>query len=784
MPATRRLAAILFADIAGYTRMMQTDEQSGLKKVKRFQKELNRLLHVHGGTLIKDMGDGCLCSFSSAVAAVECGRDLQVAMLNEPTVPLRIGIHLGDVVFEEKNVYGDGVNIAARIESVGVPGSVLFSRKVWNEIKNHTSLSSCSLGPMTFKNVEDPVEVFALTHAGLPVPAGRQAKGPVERAQNDGSHLKNRKLITGVGLLLILAGIFLWKNGLPAVVGQDSGVTLPQEIREKRVAVMDFTNNTGEANLDALGVLASDLVTNGLSEIDIKVCSPQTVRQYRNSAGILPGNVENLPSFSELTDADLKVEGFYFLNGEEMVIKSHLTDATTGSIIRNFPEIKGPVIEKNELVDQLRRRLMGYWSARNDIDQDKFQPPLYEAYQEFLKGYKAKRNPVAFTHFDRANELDPDFILPLIHKLIRTHPWLEIEEAKAIRDSLIRVVNANEKSLSGYEKALLDHYQSTVAKDFEQALGYLRVAYDKYPKDFIINQSYARNLLYRFNNHERALEVLQEIDLEHIDSIDVEWVKDHVYMVADCHLRKGNYDRALEVLSRYTPQSPDYPLWSEFYELKMLAYLGKREVDKVYSFIDTIDHLQNVWSGRLMGPLNVVRFCNRATDQLALMGMEEDFKKMAQIGINWFEKQRTEDLMHTDSNSVGTLYAKLGDLQKELELNLQVAASYPDRMDKVCWVGISYAALGDTVKTLEVVEKIRKMRHPVDNGYREYCMARILCILGQRDETLELLRLAVQEGIRISGPYRFLRDPSFRSLYDDPAFQEIIRPKPEKPLKG
>src|SRR5689334_19812691 len=139
----RQLAAILFTDIVGYTAMMQQDEQNAVAVTKRYTSVLKQLVSSHGGEILNDYGDGCLCSFSSATGAVHCAIEIQEQLRSEPRVLLRIGVHVGEILFDEGKIFGDGVNVTSRIQSLGQANTILFSKEVFDKLKNrseeHTS---------------------------------------------------------------------------------------------------------------------------------------------------------------------------------------------------------------------------------------------------------------------------------------------------------------------------------------------------------------------------------------------------------------------------------------------------------------------------------------------------------------------------------------------------------------------------------------------------------------------------------------------------------------------
>jgi class 3 adenylate cyclase/pimeloyl-ACP methyl ester carboxylesterase len=166
----RRLAALLAADVAGYSRLMGEDETGTLATLRRHRTELiGPAVTRHHGRIVKLMGDGILAEFRSVVEAVECAVEIQHGMSERnATMPpgremaLRIGVHLGDVIADEDDVYGDGVNIAARIESIAEKGGICLSRQAFDHIEGKLNLEIRSLGRRELKNITKPVEVYAI----------------------------------------------------------------------------------------------------------------------------------------------------------------------------------------------------------------------------------------------------------------------------------------------------------------------------------------------------------------------------------------------------------------------------------------------------------------------------------------------------------------------------------------------------------------------------------------------------------------------------------------------
>ncbi|MBE9519183.1 MAG: hypothetical protein IMY68_11460, partial [Bacteroidetes bacterium] len=177
MKHSRQLAAIMFTDIEGYTALMQQNEEKAIQARDKHRHIFNSITEKHNGRILQYYGDGTLSIFDSAIDAVTCGIEMQLGFQEDPTIPVRIGIHTGDIIFSKEEIIGDSVNVASRIESLSVPGSVFISDKVYDEIKNQEYIKTSMLKTFKLKNVEKPIEVYAISNVGLIVPNPDDIKG-------------------------------------------------------------------------------------------------------------------------------------------------------------------------------------------------------------------------------------------------------------------------------------------------------------------------------------------------------------------------------------------------------------------------------------------------------------------------------------------------------------------------------------------------------------------------------------------------------------------------------
>src|SRR4029077_11212719 len=198
----RKLAAILHADVVGFSRLMGKDEAGTHQALGKLRRAVDPLIAAHGGRIVGTAGDSLLADFSSVVDALSCAVEMQrtAHAVNDPIPPerrlqLRIGVNLGDVIVDGDNIFGDGVNIAARLEALAKPGTVCISQTVYEHVRNKLDLDYRPLGSHRVKNIAEPVRAYAV---GVPAAAPRPRRG-------------RRPLVAGAAATaLVAAGLIAW----------------------------------------------------------------------------------------------------------------------------------------------------------------------------------------------------------------------------------------------------------------------------------------------------------------------------------------------------------------------------------------------------------------------------------------------------------------------------------------------------------------------------------------------------------------------------------------------
>jgi TolB-like protein/class 3 adenylate cyclase/Tfp pilus assembly protein PilF len=360
----RQLAAIMFSDMSGYTALMQQNEQLAKVKHRRLKEVLEASVSVHHGKILQYYGDGALSIFNSAIDGVKCAVEIQQALQQEPKVDLRIGIHTGDISIENETIYGDGVNLASRIESLAVPGSIFISEKVFDEIKNQENLTAREMGYFELKNVIKPVRIFAIDIKGLVVPARDELKGKTKHPIN-------------------------------------------------RLAVLPFVNMSADPENEYFSDGITEELLNAFTKVDgLQVTS-------RTSAFAFKGKNTDIREIGIQLNVDRILEGSVRKAGNRVRISAQLINAADGYHIwsENYDRDLTDIFEVQDEISSIIAN-----KCRENLTAKKHEEKLVkipiqniEAYTLFLKGLHfhnkitPKNTKKAIECFEKAITLEPDY---------------------------------------------------------------------------------------------------------------------------------------------------------------------------------------------------------------------------------------------------------------------------------------------------------------------------------------------------------------------------------------
>jgi len=305
---TRELAAIMFSDVAGYTAIMGRDEQEALRALDAHRELLRSLLPKFNGRMAGEIGDGTLTAFHSAIDAVNCAREVQASLQDQPELKVRIGIHLGDVVFSNNTVLGDGVNVASRIHALAPPGGICVSAHIYDEIRNKPGTRFKNLGEQRLKNVSRPIRVYQVVATDLVAPPA-----------TGGRH--RNALIAGAGAV-ILAGLIvaLVRSRSPAPASPQVPSVAKHAISS--IAVLPLDNFSGDPNQEYFADGLTDELTTDLASISaLRVISRGSVMRYKGAQR------PPTPEIAKLLNVDAVVEGSVMRLGNKVRVTAQLIDA-------------------------------------------------------------------------------------------------------------------------------------------------------------------------------------------------------------------------------------------------------------------------------------------------------------------------------------------------------------------------------------------------------------------------------------------------------------------------
>ena len=332
MSETRKLAAILVSDVVGYSRLAGADEDRILARLRTLRSDLiDPTIAVHHGRVVKRTGDGSVIEFRSVVDAVNCAIEVQRAMAErnaevapEKRIEFRVGIHLGDVVEEsDGDLMGDGVNIAARLESVAKPGAICLSEQAYWQVKGQLDLAVTDLGPTELKNIADPIRVYSLQ---VGVPAQTKPAEPVTPAAPTPQKRRFRLAPLAAALaalLIVVAGGAWWlvNANRPASVGTKA----PAEAARLSIVVLPFANLSGDPGQDYLVDALTDQLTTALARIRGNFVIA------RNTAMTFKGKPVDAKAIGKDLGVRYVLEGSVQPSGDRMRVNAQLIDAGSGA---------------------------------------------------------------------------------------------------------------------------------------------------------------------------------------------------------------------------------------------------------------------------------------------------------------------------------------------------------------------------------------------------------------------------------------------------------------------
>ncbi len=507
MSQSRQLAAIMFTDIVGYTSMMGNDEHRAFELLNKNRQIQKPIIEQFNGRWIKEMGDGVMASFNTVSDAVNAAIKMQENCNVLREFQLRIGIHLGEVVFEDGDVFGDGVNIASRIQAIADPGSIFISEVVHDNVLNKKEIVTRFVRTQSLKNVKEPVKIYrVITETNAVVPSTRLAWNIKP---------KTKVLLVFLAAMALLAsGYFLIHFRAPKKLALITGV--------KSIAILPFTDMSPGKDQEYLSDGLADEIINSIAIIkDLKVIGRTSSFQYK-------GKDFDARTIGEKLNVNIILEGSIQKSGNRLRIITKLISVKEDSTIwsQQFDKESQDIFAiqdsiANKIVEKLKITLSSEEKPR--LAKHHTDPEVYSLYLKGMHTYKEQDYDKSIEYNQRAIALDSTFApsyaylaLAMIWKINRSGTFTDVNAIRETKEFAARSIALDPNLAEGYSALALLAW--TIELDFPISKINFEKSIELNPSASLIKNRYAYFLLW-MGDFDKA----EKLGLDAIGSDPADW---------------------------------------------------------------------------------------------------------------------------------------------------------------------------------------------------------------------------------------------------------------------
>lgn len=735
----------MFTDIVGYTALMGADEERAFCVLQK-----NRDIHVkfieqYNGTLIKEMGDGMLISFNLASEAVRCAIEIQKAS-RKHDIPLKIGIHEGEVVFQGSDVLGDSVNIASRIQDKAGSGFILISESLYRDIKNKHDINAYFVGEGNLKNVPEALRIYTVSYEGSPdhltIAHNFAGKSSAHRSIINQPFVR----VSSTVLILVVAVLFFLFY---------RGTSIPFAERDW-IVISDFENVTNEEIFNNSLNTAFALTTSQSRYINVisgkrmketlqrmkKVDTSNVDEEIAREIAIREGiRICVAPSIS-------KVENQYILT-------SKILDAESGDILKSvvlYADAKNKIIDKLDQLSKKTRRNLG--ESRIDIYSQgkplsKVTTSSLDALEEFSLGIKDHTDmnfAMARVHYENAIKIDSNFVAAKASLGNLLYERFDLVEGrKWLNEAIVAIDHLTDREKYG----ILAFYAVNIENDLEKGIQYTLSCLDKYPDDAVARNNlgwYYQNAGFytkAVEEYKKAIQINPYLMLPYGGLI---WIQlEHL----------ARLDSAMIWSKKMIKLNPENP-WG-------FAYLASTFVG-----LDQLDSaLINYQKSVGLNPKLLYSQYHLAHVYRIL----SQYDKSMEVLQNIQTLIPTEIAVHYQKGIVYKLEGQ-EELAKEcfktyIEKAARWETDYPDNPGTYTSIGAGWTQLGEMEKGLEIGRKALEL----DSAFH-FDYAVLLCVQGKKEEAMNHLEKALKNGYRNIIWVKL--NPNLDVIRDEPRFRDLM----------
>ena len=584
MSSIRQLAAIMFTDIVGYTALMGTDEQKAFELLDKNRQIQKPIIEQFNGKWIKELGDGVMASFHTVSDAVNAAIKIQQSCNAAKEFQLRIGIHLGEVVFENDDVFGDGVNVASRIQSIAHPGSVFISEAVHNSISNKKDFQTKFVKEEKLKNVKEPLKIYQVIAEGI---VAAHTAPITEKIR------KNRIIaIIAVLVIFLLGAIYFYANSKKA-----------SELNEKSIAILPFDDMSPQKDQEYLSDGLAEEIINSITIIkDLKVIGRTSSFQYKgkgldagsigkklNVSNVLGGSIQIAGNVLRITTMLIRVK-------DNKVIWSKRFDKEPKDIFAIQDSIANNIVEKLKvtLSESEKPRLV-----KKETDP--------EVYSEYLKGfllYKREEFEKSIDYFLRAIRGDSLFApahaylaLAKIWTIYRSGAFADYNAIREAKDYAYNAIRLDPDLAEAYSALALSAW--IIELDFVTARINFEKSIELNPSASLIKNRYAYFLLW-MGEFDKA----DKLSLDAISSDPADY--NGYVIVSTANNYKGSFKKAENYINEGQRLFPEHPA---FDNLNLQNKFSSGNYDEIIRTVnDRLEKNPNNIAPGLLGLLSISYF--------------------------------------------------------------------------------------------------------------------------------------------------------------------------------
>jgi len=726
-PNSRQHAIIFFADLVGYTAMMEENELAAIKRIDQFKAILNQLIPSFNGAINQFYGDGCLATFQKAIDGVNCAKQLQENFRKTDGLSVRIGLASGQIVFKDGNLFGESVNLASRIEGICQPGGVLFSKDIADNLSQTEDLPFKSLGKIPFKNIKNPVEVCGLVSPGFPLPDQKDIFNNSKVVRKNNPIFQKKLLLPLLGLLLSLFFVGNYYLQKPSV----------QEINT--LTILPFKNLGSPEQLFFVDGMMEAILNNLASTQHLKVTTFQAVEKYRNYK-------ESLPTIGAALKSNYILTGSVQQLDESVQLGVQLVQLPENKIIwsNNYKKLltlENILMLQHEVSLNIANELSTPFSPAYQQLIENVPTENLTAYKIYLKGKESvakyyRTNELrdlnaAKTFFQEAIEVDAEFADS--YSELATVYWLQNFKANYFQEYFLDSILLLADKALAINPYLYNPYQLKGSCYYEQsrlplAEQNMRRSLELFPNNPSALTQLAMLTYFVNGNYEEGLKLLQKV-LQFDELANLPGNYERIGML---YLDIGAFEQAEAVLAKAHELNPSYPGigW---------AYHVRGEFEQLKDFFETY----------------LAAFPNRTdqTQNLALAYMHlEDYEKSLAIWqpfIKDLDTKGQDHYLNRVRNRYGYVLWQLGQKEEALK-QIELSNNY-------------------------LLKSIQLGRMLSSGGAAQYDIAGNYALLGNKEKAYEWLDKFDKFGWRWASIHFMEVDPLFDNLRSDAKFQTLLK---------